>query len=204
MNFGPSTGKSRNRQPRLLGRKQEIDLQLEPFKVHTWLIVIIIPFGPLFLDLNGFYHFPLQKSVLKSIGQIGPALHWLGVLIAACTVFFRFNVNSRSVLISFGLIVLLIKEEVDFIRTSIARPIFDLFGSQPMLVFRSTPDLSWSLLIKRSVCSAYRLILPAASYADRCSVDLSHPSRSRELVDLARLPNSRSNTSSGPRCSGAR
>jgi hypothetical protein len=28
MNFGPSTGKSTNRQPRLLGRKQEIDLQL--------------------------------------------------------------------------------------------------------------------------------------------------------------------------------
>jgi len=30
MNFGSSTGKSRNRQPRLLGRKQEIDLQLNP------------------------------------------------------------------------------------------------------------------------------------------------------------------------------
>src|SRR3984893_1398401 len=211
-----------------------------------------MPFGPLFLDLNGFYHFPLQKSVLKSIGQIGPALLWLGVLIAACTVFFRFNVKSRSVLILFGLIwliVLLIKEQAavvylrsraasgdykervllagsseemqifsallsedqlaqieiveviniaqqpiselvralhrhsvgrvifltsrtelsrveeaigaceiegveawlvaDFIRTSIARPVFDLFGSQPMLVFRSTPDVSWSLLIKR-------------------------------------------------------
>jgi lipopolysaccharide/colanic/teichoic acid biosynthesis glycosyltransferase len=162
MNFGSSTGKSRNRQPRLLGRKQEIDLQLnqvidavllvlslwaahtirwfigesfpiipaiEAFKVYTWLIVIIMPFGPLFLDLNGFYHFPLQKRVLKSIGQIGPALLWLGVLIAACTVFFRFNVNSRSV-----------------------------------LVFRSTPDVSWSLLIKRSVdlvCASIGLILLA-------------------------------------------
>jgi exopolysaccharide biosynthesis polyprenyl glycosylphosphotransferase len=300
MNFGSSAEKSRNRQPRLLGRKQEIDLQLnqvidavllvlslwaahtirwfigesfpiipaiEPFKVYTWLIVIIMPFGPLFLDLNGFYHFPLQKSVLKSIGQIGPALLWLGVLIAACTVFFRFNVNSRSVLILFGLIgliALLIKEQVavaylrsraasrdykervlvagsseemeifsallsedqlaqieiveviniaqqpiselvralhrhsvgrvifltsrtelsrveeaigaceiegveawlvaDFIRTSIARPVFDLFGSQPMLVFRSTPDVSWSLLIKRSVdlvCASIGLILLA-------------------------------------------
>ena len=30
----------------------------------------------------------------------------------------------------------------DFIRTSIARPVFDLFGSQPMLMFRSTPDVS--------------------------------------------------------------
>jgi exopolysaccharide biosynthesis polyprenyl glycosylphosphotransferase len=51
-----------------------------------------------------------------------------------------------------------------FIRTSIARPVFDLFGSQPMLVFRSTPDLSWSLLIKRIVdlaCSLLALIVLA-------------------------------------------
>jgi exopolysaccharide biosynthesis polyprenyl glycosylphosphotransferase len=228
--------------------------EIEPFKVFTWFIVIIMPFGPLFLELNGFYHFPLQKSVLKSISQIATALLWLGVLIAACTVFLKLNVNSRSVLILFGLIgliVLFVKERAtiaylrnrvasgdykervivagsseemqifsallsedqlaevevvevidirqqpipelvralhrhsvgrvifltsrtelsrveeaigaceiegveawlvaDFIRTSIARPVFDLFGSQPMLVFRSTPDLSWSLLIKRSV-----------------------------------------------------
>jgi exopolysaccharide biosynthesis polyprenyl glycosylphosphotransferase len=39
----------------------------------------------------------------------------------------------------------------DFIRTSIARPTFHFFGSQPMLVFRSTPAISWSLLIKRCV-----------------------------------------------------
>jgi len=300
MKVGSSNGKPKNRQPRLLGRKQEIDLQLnqvidavllvlslwaahtfrwqlgeifpaipaiEPFKVFTWLIVIIMPFGPLFLDLSGFYHFPLQKSVLKSAGQIGQALLWLGVLIAACTIFFRLNVNSRSVLILFavfGLVVLLIKERIaiaylrnrvtsgdyrervvvagsseemqsfsrllsedqlaeieivevidigqqpiaqlvralhrhsvgrvifltsrtelsrveeaigaceiegveawlvaSFIRTSIARPVFDLFGSQPMLVFRSTPDLSWSLLIKRVVdlaCSLLALIVLA-------------------------------------------
>jgi exopolysaccharide biosynthesis polyprenyl glycosylphosphotransferase len=39
----------------------------------------------------------------------------------------------------------------DFIRTSIARPAFDSFGTQPMLVFRSTPDISWTLLVKRTV-----------------------------------------------------
>jgi exopolysaccharide biosynthesis polyprenyl glycosylphosphotransferase len=36
----------------------------------------------------------------------------------------------------------------DFIRTAIARPDFDIFGTRPMLVFRTTPDLSWSLLVK--------------------------------------------------------
>ncbi len=40
---------------------------------------------------------------------------------------------------------------VDFIRTSIARPAFDMFGLQPMLVFRSTPDISWALLTKRTM-----------------------------------------------------
>lgn len=35
-----------------------------------------------------------------------------------------------------------------FIRTQIARPVFDVIGSKPMLVLRSTPDLSWQLLCK--------------------------------------------------------
>jgi hypothetical protein len=36
----------------------------------------------------------------------------------------------------------------DFIRTSIARADFDVFGERPMLVFRTTPELSWALTIK--------------------------------------------------------
>lgn len=35
-----------------------------------------------------------------------------------------------------------------FIRTQIARPDFDLLGGKPMLVLRSTPELSWALLAK--------------------------------------------------------
>jgi hypothetical protein len=114
MKTGSESENPQNRQPWLLGRKQEFDLQLnqiidavllvfslwaahvvrghagiifpdlpeiEPFKVFGWLIIIIMPFGPLFLDLNGFYLFPLQKSILKSIGQIIRAMFWLGVLL---------------------------------------------------------------------------------------------------------------------------
>ena len=36
-----------------------------------------------------------------------------------------------------------------FIRTQIARPVFDSVGDKPMLVLRSTPELSWELLCKR-------------------------------------------------------
>ena len=35
-----------------------------------------------------------------------------------------------------------------FIRTQIARPVFDAIGNKPMLVLRSTPELSWELLCK--------------------------------------------------------
>lgn len=35
-----------------------------------------------------------------------------------------------------------------FIRTQIARPVFDAIGEKPMLVLRSTPELSWELLCK--------------------------------------------------------
>lgn len=37
-----------------------------------------------------------------------------------------------------------------FIRTQIARPVFDAVGDKPMLVLRSTPELSWELLLKEA------------------------------------------------------
>ncbi len=36
-----------------------------------------------------------------------------------------------------------------FMRTQVARPSFDTVGGQPMLVFRSTPELSWQLFCKK-------------------------------------------------------
>lgn len=36
----------------------------------------------------------------------------------------------------------------DFFQTSIARPDFLMIGGKPMLVFRSTPEVSWALLLK--------------------------------------------------------
>ncbi len=39
----------------------------------------------------------------------------------------------------------------DFIKTSIARTTFDEFHGRPMLVFRSTPELSWPLVFKNAM-----------------------------------------------------
>ncbi len=38
-----------------------------------------------------------------------------------------------------------------FIRSQIARPVFDVIGNKPMLVLRSTPELSWELLAKEVI-----------------------------------------------------
>ena len=227
--------------------------EIDSFNMFLWL-TLTMPFGPLFLDLLGFYRFPLQKTTLQSLSQITKALLWLGVLIAGCALLFRFDIHSRAVLILFGLIstvLLLIKERIvagylhahtasgayrekviligsteeirqflacvtqeqlalievveaidmstqptsklvcalhrhsvgrvifatsrtpletieqaigacevegvetwlvaDFIQTSIARPAFDIFGAQPMLVFRTTSDRFWPLSIKRAI-----------------------------------------------------
>jgi len=52
----------------------------------------------------------------------------------------------------------------DFIRTRIARPTFDTIGGRPMLVLRSTPELSWALLLKSVIdrgAAAVLLLLSA-------------------------------------------
>ena len=50
----------------------------------------------------------------------------------------------------------------DFIHTSIARPTYDILAKKPMLVFRTSPELSWATLVKTSmdrVLSAVGLVV---------------------------------------------
>ncbi len=222
-----------------------------PFREFQWLLFVILPFGPILLELQGFYTHPQQKPVGRSIAQLARAAFWLGLIIAACSYFLRLDVPSRAVMPMFGVVagtLLLVRERftalrhrerirredlrepvilagtpedthrfrhtftaeeimeievveeidierqpvsdlvtalhrhsvsrvifagghshmnhlqeaiaacetegveawllADFVRTAIARPTFDVFGSRPMLVFRTTPEVSWALLIK--------------------------------------------------------
>jgi exopolysaccharide biosynthesis polyprenyl glycosylphosphotransferase len=237
-----------------LGQLFEWMQPVESLSAFVWFVILVIPFGPRLLEMQGFYEYPLQKTVIKSLRQVVLALLWLGILICGCAIFFRLSLNSRSVLLLFGLVatvILVIKERLlvvclrsrvargehrervivagsseevrelveqfrfdpgseievvktidialepiselvrslheysvgrvmfatartelgrveeaiaacelegveawlvaDFIRTSIARAGFDMFGSQPMLVFRATPDASWELASKRTI-----------------------------------------------------
>ena len=222
-----------------------------PFSDSEWMIFVIMPSGPILLELQGFYGHPLQKTLPASLRQMANAAFWFVVLLAACVIFFRLKVPSRAALPLFaglatGLLGLrdyattvffrrrarsganrepvllvgnpadskafrqilspmqLIEMDIvgeidiehqptsvlidamhrhsvnrviftggradmhllqkaigacevegveawlvaDFIKTAIAKPTFDAMGSVPMLVFRTTPAVSWSLLVK--------------------------------------------------------
>ncbi len=231
-----------------------LDTQIPPFNEFLWMIVVIMPCGPLMLELQGFYEHPLQKQIGRTLGQLGGALVRLALLVGLCVMFLRVSLPSRSVLILFVILgagLLLLKDRLlllytrrlarrgqlrepvllaglpedmdqllesltpeqlihievvgridieqqpisdlidalhrhavsrvifsaahshllavqeaihacetegveawliaDFVKTAIARPTFETLGDRPMLVFRSTPDASWSLLGKRAI-----------------------------------------------------
>ena len=99
---------------------------VESVNAFVWLVVLVIPFGPRLLEMQGFYEYPLQKTMVKSFGQVVLALLWLGILICGCAIFFRLSLNSRSVILLFGLVgtvILVIKERITmlYLRSRVAR-----------------------------------------------------------------------------------
>ena len=246
------------------------------FSQFAWMLVLIMPFGPLLLELQGFYSYPLENTVWKSLRQMSAAAFWLLVLLSCAVIFLKLAVPSRSVLILFAImapVVLLAREWIfillysrslrkgnvgerivlagepermksivsaltpsqkleirvvaeidlerqsvedlieaihrhsvgrvvlsfqklsldrvqraievcetegieawmsaDFIHTSTARPSYDTLAKHPMLVFRTTPELSWVMLLKSTldragaflgliVCTPIFLVVAAA------------------------------------------
>jgi len=227
---------------------------IDDFSKFAWILALIMPFGPLLLEMQGFYSYPLEKTTWKSLRQMVAGAFWLLVLLSCAVIFLRLSIPSRSVLILFGLfapVALLLRERVfawtyvrslkrghvgeriilagerasmqgilnaftptqkleiqvvaaidlestgiedlvealhrhavgrvvlafqrieidkvqraieacetegveawlsaDFIHTSTARPSYDTMSGRPMLVFRTTPELSWSILMKSVV-----------------------------------------------------
>jgi len=227
---------------------------IDDFSKFAWMLAIIMPFGPFMLEIQGFYIYPLEKTVWKSLRQMSAGGFWLLVLLSCSVIFLRLDVPSRSVLILFAIfapLALLLRERIfaglylrslrrgrvgeeivlagerqsmqevlnaftpsqrleirvvarvdlesdgierlvealhrhsvgrvvlafkqsnldkvqraievcetegveawlnaDFIHTSTARPSYEMMARRPMLVFRTTPDLSWTLLMKSVV-----------------------------------------------------
>jgi exopolysaccharide biosynthesis polyprenyl glycosylphosphotransferase len=224
---------------------------IEPFQSYQWILIVVMPFGPILLDIQGFYQSPLTKTKWKTFGQIVRAMIGLSMIVSGCVIFLRLPLTSRAVpllSILIAMLLLLFKERIivsyvrgrairgelrerillaglpediaslersftpeqqllmnvagrididkqplsdlieamhkhavsrvifaaghsqlnrveeaigaceiegvpawlvaDFIHTSISKPDFDAFAGRPMLVFRSTPEVSWALLFK--------------------------------------------------------
>ncbi len=231
-----------------------LEQTIDQFKNYHWLIVVVMAFGPILLDLQGFYQTPLTKSRWRSFMQIMQAMLYLSIVASACVIFLRLPLINRTLpllFIALSTVVLMVKERIiiavvrrrarrgemrerillagvpqdiaalertftdeqrmllhivdridieqqplsdlvealhrhsvtrvifaaghsqlnrveqaigacevegvpawlvaDFIQTSIAKPDFDAFAGRPMLVFRSTPEVSWALLLKRVI-----------------------------------------------------
>src|SRR6266513_1393105 len=91
---------------------------IAPFEQFQWLLFVVMPFGPIILELQGFYSHPLQKSFAKSLGQLARAIFWLGLLIAGCSYFLWLPLPPRAVLLMFVFfagIALLARERITII-----------------------------------------------------------------------------------------
>jgi exopolysaccharide biosynthesis polyprenyl glycosylphosphotransferase len=256
--------------------------EIPEFKYFAWVLAVLVPIGPFLMELQGYYHYPLEKTVWRSVTQIARAGLWLLVVIAACSFFLKLEIPSRSVILLFAIAapaILIAKERLlisihkrslktggvrehvllagepakmaevaesfteslrlevsvvarvtlatedmtplvaavhehsvgrvllafshielnvvqkaieacelegveawlcaDFIRTSIARPTYELLASRPMLVFRTTPDISWALLVKgaldRSLAALGLLLLLPLLLVIAAAIKLTSP-----------------------------
>jgi exopolysaccharide biosynthesis polyprenyl glycosylphosphotransferase len=225
--------------------------RLDPLRNYYWLAFVVVLFGPILLELQGFYQSPINRTKWKTLEQILRAMAALSIVVGACVVFLRQPLHNRTVPVFFVLVatvLLLVKEHLmtsylrrraargesrepillagvpediavleetftqeqrlvteivgridiekqpisdlveamhrhavsrvvfaagrsqlnrveqaigacelegvpawlgaNFIQTAIAKPYFDAFAGRPMLVFLSTPDVAWSLLVK--------------------------------------------------------
>ena len=76
------------------------DLEIiPPFQDFFWVAAVLVPFTPIVLEARGFYAHLLHKSPVQSLRQLADALVWMGMVIGAFVVFFRWEVPSRSVVL---------------------------------------------------------------------------------------------------------
>lgn len=72
--------------------------KLEEF---VWIFIVVGLFGPLLLEMQGFYQYPLEKTRHRSLRQIAYAGVWLGLILGACVVFLKLAIPSRSAFVLF-------------------------------------------------------------------------------------------------------
>ena len=89
--------------------------KIPPLREFQWMIVVIMPCGPLLLEAQGFYEHPLLKEWWRTLAQLARALVSLALLVGMCVMFLRVELPSRAVLLLFvglGSILLLVKDRL--------------------------------------------------------------------------------------------
>lgn len=124
--------------------------EIPPLASFLWLFLVIALFGPLLLEMQGFYQYPLEKSLHRSLRQIAAAGVWMGLILGGCVVFFKLGIPSRSAFLLFIMLApagLLLREAIyrDF-------RLRRLRGGQPgeSVVMAGTPDSMEELLTSLS------------------------------------------------------
>lgn len=94
-------------------------VQIAPFSEFQWLLFVLVPFGPICLEAQGFYEHPARKAFGKSVAQIGRAGLMLGIAIAFFAYFLKLNVESRAVMPLFAVFagaLLMLRERGTMLR----------------------------------------------------------------------------------------
>lgn len=94
---------------------------IEPFQSYQWILIVVMPFGPILLDIQGFYQSPLTKRKWKTFAQIVRAMIGLSMIVSGCVIFLRLPLTSRAVpllSILIAMLLLLLKERliVSYVR----------------------------------------------------------------------------------------
>ena len=92
---------------------------IAPFREFQWLLFVLVPFGPICIEAQGFYEHPTRKTFAKSLGQLGRGALVVGLIIAASSYFLKLNLESRAVMPMFALfaaILILLRERVTISR----------------------------------------------------------------------------------------
>jgi len=113
-----------------------------PFSESFWLLAVIVPFTPVILEGRGFYSNLLNKPPARSIRQLLEALVIIGMIIGALSIFVRWNVPSRAVLIlglSMSILAILLRESYQ--RNSLRRRIQSGVGREPVLIAGLQEDM---------------------------------------------------------------
>lgn len=78
--------------------------EIPPLESFLWIFIVVALFGPLLLEMQGFYQYPLEKPLGRSLAQIAYAGVWCGLILGAAVVFLKLSIPSRSAFLLFMVI----------------------------------------------------------------------------------------------------